>query len=191
MRQKTSSRAMGRLRMTIACGEVDDELPAAEEEDDGGERNAPGFQRRTAELLEADMRVAKGDEERRARRMGGRGEGGLLRARAGWPQASGGRSKSASRQLGQKDGSETHRRCRGRAGREGSAWSWPGGVGVEVHGGTSTPARTRLTAAAASLAAGKYSCEAEAHRRPPLAQRPLREQESEGASTTQCLRFRF
>lgn len=53
IRRKISSRVMGRLRMIMACLEL--ELSETPDEEDGGERNAPGFQPLTGKDVEAVM----------------------------------------------------------------------------------------------------------------------------------------
>lgn len=53
IRRKMSSRVMGRLRMIMACVEL--ELSETLDKGDGGERNAPGFQRLAGEYVEVVM----------------------------------------------------------------------------------------------------------------------------------------
>jgi hypothetical protein len=67
IRRKMSRRVMGRLRMTMACVEL--ELSKTLDDEDGGERNAPGFQRLTGEDMQVVMVTLA--VKRRMRRCGG------------------------------------------------------------------------------------------------------------------------
>lgn len=84
IRRKMSRRVMGRLRMTMACVEL--ELSKTLDDEDGGERNAPGFQRLTGEDMQVVMVTLA--VKRRMRRCGG------LRSTEGRKEGAGGSEQS-------------------------------------------------------------------------------------------------